>query len=276
MNKTKFLRPFMVWLCACLLWIQAFAVAAESFTFGVVPQQSAHKLAKNWGPVFAYLSEQTGFTIKFATAPSIPEFERRLRRGEYDIAYMNPYHYTVFGDNPGYVAMAKQKDKVITGILVARKDMSIVGLEDLSGELAFPAPAAFAASILTRSALRSAGASFTPKYVRSHDSVYRAVAKGLFPVGGGVMRTFNNTEPEIRQELQVFWRSQPYTPHAIAAHPRMTIASIEAIQAALLAMADDEHGRALLQAINVKGFEYAHYQDWDDVRALRIDLLTDL
>jgi len=31
-----------------------------------------------------------------------------------------------------------------------------------------------------------------------------------------------------------------------------------------------------LFAINFKGFESASHQDWDDVRALKIDLLDDL
>lgn len=250
--------------------------ANDVLTFGVVPQQAANKLARNWGPIFSYLSQRSGLNIKFATAPDIPEFERRLANGEYDIAYMNPYHYTVFGDKPGYVAIAKQKDKSITGILVARKDTDLTAIEQLQGNLAFPAPAAFAASILTRSALHEAGVIFDPKYVKSHDSVYRAVAKGLFAAGGGVVRTFNNTEDEIRDQLKIFWRSNKYTPHAIAVHPRLDISSIENLQAAMLVMADDPQGAELLKAINFKGFMHADYADWDDVRALRIDLLKDL
>lgn len=247
--------------------------ANQTLTFGVVPQQAAHKLAKNWGPVFDYLSQHSGVTIRFATAPNIPEFEQRLKQGEYDLAYMNPYHYTVYGDSPGYIAFAKQKDKAITGILVARKDTSMEAITELQGNLAFPAPAAFAASILTRSALTEAGVDYTPNYVKSHDSVYRAVAKGLFPAGGGVVRTFNNTEADVRDQLKVFWRSEAFTPHAIAAHPRLDIATIESVQAALMNMNRDPAAKPLLKAINFKGFEAANYSDWNDVRALNIDLL---
>ena len=258
-------------LFASLLSFSSYA--NQTLTFGVVPQQAAHKLAKNWGPIFDYLSQHSGITVRFATAPNIPEFEQRLKQGEYDLAYMNPYHYTVYGDNPGYIAFAKQKDKAITGILVARKDTSMSVLTDLQGNLAFPAPAAFAASILTRSALNEAGVDYNPNYVKSHDSVYRAVAKGLFPAGGGVVRTFNNTEAEIRDQLKVFWRSEAFTPHAFAAHPRLDIATIESVQAAMMNMNDDPAAQPLLKAINFKGFEAANYSDWDDVRALKIDLL---
>jgi len=44
---------------------------------------------------------------------------------------------------------------------------------------------------------------FEPNYVKSHDSVYRAVAAGLFPAGGGVTRTFNSLDPAIREDLRI-------------------------------------------------------------------------
>ena len=276
MMLPKIIKTILPFLCIFFWVANTHANSQKELAFGVVPQQAANKLARNWGPVFAHLSAQTGLKIKFATAPNIPEFERRLAAGEYDFAYMNPYHYTVFGDKPGYIALAKQTNKAIMGILVARKDADLKQLGDLSGALAFPAPAAFAASILTRSALHAAGVDFSPQYVKSHDSVYRSVAKGFFPAGGGVMRTFNNTDPEIRNQLQIFWRSPKYTPHAIAAHPRLSQTQIEKVQIALLKMAATAQGKELLKAINFKGFEAANYSDWDDVRALRIDLLKDL
>ncbi len=50
-------------------------------SFGIVPQQSAAKLARLWTPIFENLSDTTGYRIEFKTAPDIPEFERRLSRG---------------------------------------------------------------------------------------------------------------------------------------------------------------------------------------------------
>lgn len=274
----KPLRPAFLLLVASLVALPSSAAEEKQvLTFGVVPQQAAKKLAKKWGPLFQHISEKTGLTIRFKTAPNIPEFERRLSKGEYDLAYMNPYHYTVFGDQPGYRAFAKQKNKKIKGIMVARKDTPMTTLEELNGsKLAFPAPAAFAASILSRAHLKEIGVDFSPKYVKSHDSVYRAVAKGLFPSGGGVVRTFNNTEPEIRDQLKIFWTSNTFTPHAFAAHPSVDQASVDRIQQALLEMNSDPDAAALIKAISFKGFEAAQHSDWDDVRSLKIDLLDDL
>ena len=250
---------------------------SEQMTFGIVPQQAASKLARSWSPVFDFLSRQSGLKIQFATAKDIPTFERQLDAGDYDFAYMNPYHFTVFNRHPGYQAVARARDKKIKGIIVVRKDSPIQSIEELDQmTLAFPAPAAFAASILPRSELLSRGLDFQSRYVSSHDSVYLAVAKGIYPAGGGVIRTFNNIATETRDQLRVLWTSQGFTPHAIAANPDVSAEAMASMQSALVDMEQSDEGRALLKRLNIKGFEAAENKDWDDVRSLKIDLPTDI
>lgn len=250
---------------------------AETISFGIVPQQSAKKLAKLWTPINAYLSAKSGLNIQFATAQDIPTFEKRVLAGEYDIAYMNPYHYTVFNQKPGYDAIIKQKDKRIKGIVVVRKESAINSLNELNGQtLSFPSPAAFAASVLPRAKLAADGIEITPQYVSSHDSVYLTVSRGLFPAGGGVMRTFNNTDPIVKDKLKILWATPGYTPHAFAVHPSVNAEVKDKLQQALMSMNSDPEGQALLKSINFKGMEIAQDSDWDDVRSLNITLLDHL
>ena len=216
-------------------------------SFGIVPQQSAAKLARLWTPMLEDLSATTGYRIEFRTAPNIPEFERRVAKGEYDIAYMNPYHYTTFNQQPGYRAFARAKDKRLEGVVVVRADSDYQELKDLAGQtLAFPSPAAFAASIVTRATLQNRAIPFEPRYVASHDSVYRSVALGLYPAGGGVMRTFNNAEDDIRSQLRILWISPGYTPHAFAAHPSLDSGVVERIQSAMIGLEGSETGLSLI------------------------------
>ncbi|MCB1736905.1 MAG: phosphate/phosphite/phosphonate ABC transporter substrate-binding protein [Gammaproteobacteria bacterium] len=275
--KPKVLKWFAVLVMAIAgSGVQAQDTAAE-YTFGVVPQQAASELARVWVPVLNYLEARTGYKLGFRTAPNIPEFERRLANGDYALAYMNPYHYTVFAKSPGYRAFARQKDKRIRGLLVVAAESSINSLKDLEGTtIAFPAPAAFAASLLPRAHLRQQGIGFTPTYVSSHDSVYRAVALGLYPAGGGIERTLGNIDPDVRARLRVLWRTPAFTPHAIAARGDVPQAVIDTLQAAMIAMVDDPEGANLLDALGFKGIESAKDADWDDVRALDIDALDSL
>lgn len=276
-----------IWLSltgAGVLWLSLLGCvsAAEEksqpvYSVGIVPQQSATKLASVWVPILEYLGERSGIKLRFRTAPNIPAFEKRLSAGEYDFAYMNPYHYTVFHETPGYVAFAHAADQPIHGIVVVRKDSHIEDLQSLDGtSMAFPAPAAFAASVLPRAYLSNAGITVKPVYVSSHDSVYRSVAKGLYPAGGGVMRTLRAIDPAISGQLRILWTTEGYTPHALAAHPDIPIGIVDRVQRALLHMGDDERGRALLELIKIPtGFTYAHDSAWDDVRGLGIDLLDE-
>jgi len=260
----------------CFLLTCSFMVnAGQTLSFGIVPQQSASKLARLWSPIFDHINQETGLSIRFATAPDIPTFEKRLAAGEYDLAYMNPYHYVVFSKTPGYQALNKARDKRIKGIIVVRKDSKISNMKELNNStLAFPAPAAFAASILTRSDLTQSHVEFTPKYVSSHDSVYRIVAKGIYPAGGGVLRTFKNMTSDIRDQLRVLWTTKGYTPHAIAVHPRIKQSDAQKIQQVLVDMEKQIAGRKLLDSIKIKGFVTASDHDWDDVRDLNIQLLS--
>jgi phosphonate transport system substrate-binding protein len=94
-----------------LLFVSWQCLAEKSLSFGIVPQQSSSKLAKLWTPIIEKLNEQSGLNIHFTTAPNILTFEKRLAAGEYDIAYMNPYHYMVSNESAGYQAITKQRDK---------------------------------------------------------------------------------------------------------------------------------------------------------------------
>lgn len=245
--------------------------------FGIVPQQSASKLAGLWTPILAYLSRKTGYAIHFKTAKDIPTFERRLAAGDYDLAYMNPYHYTVFSRRPGYRVFAAEKGRMLMGIIVVRKDSLYQDIAELNGQtVAFPAPAAFAASLLTRAQLKNMGVSVAPKYVSSHDSVYHATAMGLYPAGGGVVSTFDNLDPVIKEKLRIIWKTKEYSPHAIASHARVPAHVIKRMQRAMLEMSHDPQGRALLSTINFQGIRMATDSEYDDVRALKIGLLDRL
>jgi len=259
-----------------LLLLAPLSGAEESHSFGVVPQQAVTKLAQEWGPMLAKLSAASGVSLKFSTAPDIPTFELRARQGEYDFAYMNPYHYVVFHERPGYNALVHARDAGLHGIIVTRRDSPFLSLRDLAGQtLAFPSPAAFAASILTRAELQENGVPVSVRYVGSHDSVYLGVARGLYPAGGGVNRTFKALPPETAAELRVIWRTQTYTSHPIAVHPRVPAAVAARVKRALETMGDTEEGRALLQPLQVEGWIAARDTEWDSIRKLGLDALEE-
>jgi len=273
---------FKEWLIGvgalCLLPLSVYANQEKVYSFGVVPQQSAQVLAKKWIPILNYLEVKTGYQFQFKTDRTIPNFESKLMRSEYDFAYMNPYHFTVFERTSGYQAFAKQGDKQIKGILVVHKDSKAPqSLKVFDGKkLAFPAPAAFAATVIPLSVMKQDQVTVKPVYVSSHESVYKNVAYKNFVAGGGIERTFNNADSSIRDQLKIIWRSNGYTPHAFATAKQLPEAVRVAVRQAMIEMHQSEQGLALLKTINFKKIESANNEDWDDVRGLDINLLNEM
>lgn len=270
-----YIRPLL--LLVAFLWLLILAACsahAETYTVGVVPQQAPAVLARNWMPLLQYLERSSGVSLHFKTAPNIPEFERRLAKGEYDFAYMNPYHYVVFSRKAGYRALAREKGTRLQGVVVVRKDSPINDISQLAGkDLAFPAPGSFAASVLPRMQLKKQNIAFTPHFVASHDSVYYSVARGIYPAGGGVVRTLNSAPAEIRDQLRVLWRTESYTPHALAAHSRVPETVLQVLSKALYAMDADTGAAGILHNLSMSGWEPAQDKDWDDLRKLPLDIL---
>ena len=249
--------------------------AADYYTFGVVPQQPPQKLARLWIPVIKKLENETGLKIRFQTAPSISLFEHRLAVGRYDFAYVNPYHYVTFQKKAGYQVFAKEAGRKLRGIIVAKKGMNIKWQS--RQQLALPAPAAFGASLLTQSMLKKKGLDYEPEYLGSHDSVYIAVAQGLYPFGGGVPRTLENMPPAIKEQLVVVHNTAGYTPHAFIAHRRVPKKDITAIYNNLAALNNSEEGRNILEKLSFdRGITAATDEEYKAVRKLNIRALEHL
>lgn len=269
--QRAFLYPLLAWIL--IGSTSALAAPTNEISVGIVPQQAATALAKAWIPLLAEISQRSGVRLTFKTAPDIPAFEERMKRGEYDLAYINPYHYTVFSKQAGYRAFAREKNRKLVGIIVVRKDDPSTTISELAGKtVAFPAPAAFAASILPRAEFSRLNIPIKEQFVNSHDSVYRGVAQGSFAAGGGIKRTLEAIDPAIANQLRILSTTPAYVPHAFAAHPRVTAEDLDKIMAAMRSLDQDEAGRRVLEPLSFKGIEAGTDKDWDEIRKLRIDL----
>lgn len=273
MRKQYFGLFFLAWQTLGSGVTPSLAAETKVISFGVGPQQSASELAKRWTPLLQYLSEKSGYTIQFQTSKDIPTYQQTMKSGQFDIAYINPYHYTLFHKAAGYEVFAQEKDATLTGVVVVRKDSPYKNMADLNGkEFACPAPTAVTAAVLPMQKFKQLKVNVTPSYVTSHDSVYRAVAKGLYAAGGGELRTFNNMDPEIRDQLRILWSTPPLPPFVFAAHPRVAQDAVKKIKGVMLQMDKDPAAAPLLKALNFKGIAAAQDADYNVVRKMNIQM----
>lgn len=251
--------------------LSAWAAPGGVYTFGVGPVQSSTELAKRWIPIIRHLSAATGYELQFQTSRNIPTFQTDIVAGAFDFAFINPYHYLQSHTSAGYQAFAREKNGALVGVVVTRKDASIRTMSELNGlPVAFPAPNALAATWLPMNRMREIGIDVQPNYVNSMDSVYLAVARGLFPAGGGEMRTFNALAPATRDQLKILWRAEPLPPFAFAAHPRVPKEAVDKVQAAMADMSTHPKTMALLRAVSLAGVEKAGDGDYNAFRKMNI------
>lgn len=263
------LKEKIVKKIVALFLVQVVTLNLYAITIGVVPQQSPLKLLQVWTPIVKYLQKTTGEDVVLKIEQSIPMFEKVLYAGGYDIAYMNPYHYIVAHDKAGYTAQVRAS-KNIVGILLANKKEGINDISKIKGKsFLFPAPHAFAATLLTKYELLNnyginVDADKNFRYVNSHDSVYKGVARGIGDIGGGVERTYNNfNDIKSKRLLKIIYRTKAYPSHPFAYKDSMSKIEKEKFTKAFLNMPKE-----LLKTLSMKKIIRTNDKEYDVIRNL--------
>jgi phosphonate transport system substrate-binding protein len=248
------------------------ASATPVYSLGVVPQFEQRKLYATWKPIVDDLERRTGLHFNLVTTLKIQDFEKAFARGEFDFAYVNPYHVIQVREAQGYIPLVA--DRVpLRGILVVRKDGPIRAPADLDGKtVAFPSPNALGASLLVRSALDQVHhVRVKPLYVKTHSSVYLHVAKDLAAAGGGVEKTLQEQDESLRAQLRVIYTTRSCPSHPIAAHPRVSPGVRNEVRKALFAMGETAEGKEMLSKVPVSQFIPVTYDDYTIMRGWNLD-----
>ncbi len=126
----------------------------KTFKFDVVPQLTAAKIYTTWSPLLQRVGQDAGLCFELRVSATIPEFEQKLLKGEPEFVFLNPYHAVLANQKKKYQPLLADSQDLLTGILVVRADSPIKSLDELKGQnITFPAPNAFAASLLIRAEL---------------------------------------------------------------------------------------------------------------------------
>jgi phosphonate transport system substrate-binding protein len=257
-------------LCAILFSPFGVAQAETSYSFGVVPQFEARELAAVWTPILEQVSQRSGLKLTMKGAPRIPDFEASFQVGEFDFAYMNPYHAVIAAKKQGYIPLLRDATPLY-GVLAVAKDSPYKTAKDLDGKkISFPAPNALGASLLMRADLDTLfKIKFTPLYAQTHTSAYLNTALGVSDASGGIKATFDRQKSDLRDNLRILYETRKSPPHPVVAHPRVPKADQLRVKNAFLELAATAEGAALLakvpilQAVPASKEEYAQLAKWN-------------
>ncbi len=268
------LKKYLRFTSLCSLILLPCLTNAETiYSIGVVPQFEARRIAEIWQPILAEISQLSGVKLELKASPNIPAFEQQFTAGEFDFAYMNPYHAIIANKKPGYAPLLRDNGRSLSGIIVVKKDSPIQSVSELDGKtVAFPAPNALGAALLPRAEFdRKFKIKINELYVKSHSSVYLNVLLGKAAAGGGVQKTLSQQAKEIRDQLRVLYQTTKVAPHPLTAHPRIDAAIQDRVKTAFLQLGDSEKGRMLLKAIPMKQIGPASIDDYAPLKEMGLD-----
>lgn len=242
----------------------------EVYTFGVVPQLQQRKLFRTWRPILDELQRRTGLKFRLVGTPKIPTFEKQFLSGDFDFAYMNPYHVIQAFDSQGYVPLVRDGGRTLKGVIVVPKDSPITSPAELAGkEMAFPSANALGASMLVRAdLLRRFNVTVKPRYVQTHSSVYLHVANHLVDAGGGVYSTLQAQAPQVKDAVRVIYTTIGMPPHPVAAHPRVPAAQRKSVRQAFLDLAATPAGASMLAEVPMLSPVATSIEDYEVIETL--------
>ena len=262
----------------CLSWQASAAClgdqkASKVYSIAIVPQLSLSVLYSKWSPLLERVGKISGQCFNLEIPQTIPTFEKQLLSGVPDFAFVNPYHEVMAKRRQGYIPLLIDGSAKLTGILVVKNDSPIQSIQELQGkEVAFPAPNAFAASLLIRAELAKKGIQIRPKYLKTHASGYRSVVIGDIVASGGVNNTLMREESSLRERLRVLYETSGYAPHPFVANPRVPLSVRKSVTAAFISISQEPNGELLLEAVQIpKPIPSDYKRDFAPLEKLNLD-----
>lgn len=259
-------------LCITLL-IPIQGVAKDIYSFAIVPQYSAGDTFRVWQPIIRQLNDALPFHLTLETAPDIATFEEQCEEGQFDFAFIDPYHVLSLNRNQGYEPILSDREGRTSGVLVTQREGGITHINQLDNQpVAFPSPNSLGASMMLRRDLSELfQLSIKPRYVKSDSSVYLNVALGVTVAGGGGQNTLERQPPHIQDQLQVIHRTADVPAHPIVVHPKVSLNARQALVDVILKLAQNEKFQALLRKVPIYQLGPASFSDYASLQQLGLE-----
>lgn len=232
---------------ALLLLLATMSAAAQTYSFGVLPQRSAVLTAEYWNPILDYVGRKAGVRLELGTRRSAQEYSNAEAVGEFDFVYNN-HIFAPSHAGAGYRVIARLAGKPIHGEIVVPADSPLRSLKDLEGKpLGVPSKAAFVAYAVPMSALLQAGVTVAPVMGGNQEGTMAQLRSGTVPAAGVNSRVMQEYAARESFRYRALWTSEAFLTLPVAVHPRVPDTVAKAVRKALVGMAADREGMAILK-----------------------------
>jgi phosphonate transport system substrate-binding protein len=263
---------------AALVAAPRLALAQERLRIGltaVILADQAAFLAR-WAD---YLSLRLDARVTFASRDQYQAVHELLSNGQIDAAWTCGYPFVRFQSQLQLLAVPLYKGHPQYQSYLIRPlggEVNVRGWADIAGKVfAYSDPLSNSGWLVAQGEFATAGVlqkdlkrSF---FAHGHRNVADAVASRLADAGsidGYVWETMRLQGMPGAMQTEVIWKSQLHGFPPLVAASSTDPSRLEALRRSLLAMANDEAGRALLKALNLDGFIAGQPGLFDSIRQL--------
>ncbi|MFP3872925.1 MAG: phosphate/phosphite/phosphonate ABC transporter substrate-binding protein [Thiohalophilus sp.] len=235
-------------LCLCLV---APISQAETYTLGIQPIMPKSETKTFYRPLVDYLGEQTGHQFQIVAHHNFVAYWEAMRRKPTDLV-LDPPHFTGYRiRQANYQVLAKIQD-TLSFSLVTNEDLLLFEADELIGKrIVTPASPSLSGVELARmfpNQMRQPNIVSEPNFEEALQRLKDGRAEAaLIPTpmisGDSTVNTVTTTEP---------------VPHlAVSASSDLPSEVRQQIRQALLTAHESEAGQAMLENVNISGFEAA-------------------
>ena len=260
----------------CALAAPAFAVQSDRLRIGLTPVILADQVAflSRWGD---YLSEQISSRVVFIARESYQLILEQLFSGQIDVAWICGYPFVRYQQQlsllsvPLYLGAPTYRAYLIRSRTSSR---DVQGWGDLRDKvLAYSDPLSNSGWLVAQVELAKAGVLARDLkrtfFAYGHRNVAEAVASGLAHAGsidGYVWETMLVQKMAAVAQTEVVWKSENFGFPPIVARRGGTHPRLQALQSALVHMAEVKEGKDLLRSLNLTGFVAGTPAMFDSIR----------
>lgn len=232
-----------------------FTVAnATHIKIGVAPNGGdSVALAKMWIPFLEELEHGSDLKVRFATAPDLLEFSRRVAGGDYDLIITNRYFFTILGQKHTLTYLAELTDKAEQRSLALVTAEHIHDIEQLSGALLATKKDEDRLNLQALDDfLTLKNVTAVRDSVSSYGKILESVSEDLHLAGLVPVSELNLP----KRKLNVLWKTENKTPYLLSATSTLTSSDMEKLAISLkrllsLKRKSDKHKPTAISVLSV-------------------------
>lgn len=240
------------------------------YNFTVSPDFAPDHMS-GWFYFNTWMQRQLGIDMHLELYDSFEAQRADIRAGKVDLIYANPYDAAMLVREMGFKALVRPQQRRDEAVIAVPAESNVQSVEELSPGVRLATtgdPDVHTIGMIMLEPADLDASNISQQEYDSYILIAKALLRGEADVGFFLKDGFLELSDLIRKQMRVLVSSQiSVVHHALLVGPNLQ-PRFEELQTKLLAMAEDEKGSGVLEAMSIQG--------WDRMSEEQTEFMIDL